>query len=94
MKKISDWLKTLPDGHREICLANFERSGLIDEPVKTLHLAIDLGCNWMDEQNTWKYFEMLCWWAFEPGANPLPSLPKLPTVKKQTFGEHLKNFFR
>ena len=84
MKKISDWLKVLPDGHREICLANFERSGNKDEEVKTLHRAIDLGCNWQDKQNNFYWFLAICQWAFDPQKTKLPELPK------KSFKERIK----
>jgi hypothetical protein len=84
MNKISDWLKTLPDGHREICLANFERSGNKDEEVKTLHQAIDLGCNWQDPENNFQWFSKLCNWAWYPPSGMLPELPK------KSFTERIK----
>jgi len=87
MKKISDWLKTLPDGHREICLANFRENGMKDELVHSLHQAIDFGCNWQNPYN-WKYYSKLCNWAFNPRIYELPELPK------KSFKERLKALFK
>ena len=45
-KKISEWLQELPDGYRELALANYDEKYSITQVVVDIETAVDQFCDW------------------------------------------------
>lgn len=85
MKTISEWLKTLPEGYRELALTNFEKALMVPMPpfkyYNFLHGAIYNGFNWESTPEGAKFWKKV-YEHFAYGST-LPPLPETHHSKEE-----------
>ncbi len=74
-KKISEWLQELPDGYRELALANFKEQGFSDDFVLNLGDAVIEGFNFYDTKQGGEFWIKFSNYLFGE-TTKLPPLPK------------------
>lgn len=74
-KKISEWLNELPDGYRELALANFKEQGYIDDITSGIEYAIFEAFNFFETKEGGEFWILVNGYYFRK-ENDLPPLPK------------------
>lgn len=73
-KKISEWLQELPDGYRELALANYDEKYSSTQVVKDLKTAIDKFCEWDKTPQGCEFWINVSEYLYGE-SNSLPPLP-------------------
>lgn len=74
-KKISEWLNELPDGYRELALANFNEQGNENINVDTMVFALQDAFSWEKSNESYEFWYDVCDYI-EMNILTMPPLPK------------------
>ena len=80
MKKISEWLKELPEPYRGAALKNFELGGWPNNEVENLHVALTCAFNWLESPEGFYFWDEVAFAAYSSDGHYPASSPSEPTL--------------